>query len=222
MITLIEGPKNCGKTFLIKHSKFDSYKFPFIPYYKSMIALQPEDTGEGSKEAFHFTTAFDITIFSMMDSGVLGPITPLLIDRSFLSNIVLGELQSRITHDEGRKYIDYLAEQGYLEKAHMIYIDKFSAESGRSTNKDDWEFLGYEEQKQKYDQYFDYLKEEYEWEPVRFINNMKKEDIIKFDKTVIDMQFDRSKQAIKKGLGKIFNSELLDYIFDNVTPDRGE
>jgi len=185
MVILIEGARNTGKTFLLSHSKFDSYKFPFIEYYKAMIAKKPEDTGHESKEAFHFTTAFDVSLFSMMDSGVLCPIAPLLIDRSFLSNLVLGELQSRITHQEGRDYIDFLADQGYLEKLRMVYVDKFSPESGRSTNKDDWEFLGYEEQKQKYEQYFTYLKEEYEWEPTRFINQMTKVDIDEFDDVII-------------------------------------
>jgi len=215
MIVLIEGPKNVGKTFMLKHSKFDTYKFPFIPYYKSMMAVKPEDTGHQSKEAFHFTTAFDVTLFSLIEAGVIGPIVPLLIDRSFLSNVVLGELQSRITHAEGLKYIDYLAEQGYLDKINMIYIDKFSAESGRSTNKDDWEFLGYEEQKAKYEQYFKYLKETYEWEPTRYINQMTKGDILAFDKEVIKMQVDKSKDALKKGINKlgILHPSFVDTIF---------
>lgn len=216
MIILIEGPKNVGKTFMLKNSKFDSYKFPFIPYYKSMMADKPEDTGHQSKEAFHFSAAFDVTLFSMMNSGIVSSIAPLLIDRSFLSNVVLGELQSRITHAEGLKYIDYLAEQGYLEKLNMIYVDKFSAESGRSTNKDDWEFLGYEEQKAKYEQYFKYLKETYEWEPTRFINQMTKGDIIEFDKSIVKLHLDKSKDAVKKGLDKlkIFHSDFLNNLFD--------
>lgn len=217
MILLIEGAKNVGKTFLLKHSKFESYKFPFIDYYKAMIAKKPEDTGHKSKEAFHFTTAFDITLFSMMESGVISPLAPLLIDRSFLSNLVLGELQSRITHKQGLEYIDFLAEQGYLDKINMIYVDKFSAESGRSTNKDDWEFLGYEEQKQKYEQYFKYLEETYEWEPTRFINQMTKGDIIEFDKTILGVHLDKSKEAVKNGLDKmkIFHPDFLSTVFDN-------
>lgn len=214
MIVLIEGPKNVGKTFLLKHSKFESYKFPFIEYYKTMIAKKPEDTGHKSKEAFHFTTSFDVSLFSMIESGVISPITPLLIDRSFLSNVVLGELQSRITHAEGLEYIDFLADQGYLDKLNMIYVDKFSAESGRSTNKDDWEFLGYEEQKQKYEQYFTYLKEAYEWEPTRFINQMTKGDIIEFDRAILSVHIDKSKDSLKKGINAlgILHPDFVDKI----------
>lgn len=217
MVILIEGARNVGKTFMLKNSKFESYKFPFIPYYKSMMAEKPEDTGHESKEAFHFTTAFDVTLFSMMDAGVISPLVPLLIDRSFLSNVVLGELQSRITHAEGLKYIDYLADQGYLDKLHMLYIDKFSAASGRSTNKDDWEFLGYEEQKAKYEQYFKYLEETYEWKPTRFINQMTKGDIIEFDNAIVGIHAVKAKQTMKKGVEKmkIFHPDFLSNIFDN-------
>jgi len=186
-----------------------------------MMAIKPEDTGHESKEAFHFTTAFDVALFSMIENGIIGPMTPFMIDRSFLSNVVLGELQSRITHAEGLKYIDFLAEQGYLDKINMIYIDKFSAESGRSTNKDDWEFLGYEEQKAKYEQYFKYLKATYNWEPTRFINQMTKGDIIEFDKQVIKLQIDKSKDSLKKGINKlgILHPSFVDTIFGGGSED---
>lgn len=203
MVIGVEGPKNVGKTFLLGKSKFSTYKFPFIPYYKAQMAVKPEDTGEGSKEAFHFTTAFDVTLFSMIESKALIGF-PLLVDRSFLSNVVLGELQSRITHEEGCRYIDWLAEQGYLENFTVVYIDKKKPEDGRSNNKDDWEYLGYEEQQAKFEQYFKYLEEKHGWKPVRFVNAMNKEEIARFERTVTEIQLTRSKEnvkvAVKSGL----------------------
>jgi hypothetical protein len=175
-----------------------------------MIAKHPEDTGAGSKEAFHFSTSFDISLLSM--SKHIASISPLLVDRSFMSNVVLGEIQGRITHEEGIKYLDFLAESGYLDKAHVIYVDKHDPKAGRSDSKDDWDFLGYEEQKEKYEKYFSYLKEKYGWEPVRFTNQMIDTSSQMFDKTVLDMIMNRSKTQLKGLLGKFLSKEFIDTI----------
>jgi hypothetical protein len=198
MIIICEGPRNVGKTSLIEKSKFDNYKFPFISYYKQMLAVSPDDTGAGSKEAFHFSTAFDVSLLSLANAHAIGQLGPLLIDRGFLSNVVLGELQSRITHQEGLKYIDFLATNGYLKSIKVIYIDKEVSSDGRTTEKDDWDFLGYEEQKLKFEQYFAYLKTKYDWEPKRFINKMTPLDYARFTAVVFDMQILRTKNAINE------------------------
>lgn len=185
MIILCEGAKNTGKTYLIENSVFRSYKFPFIPYYKSMIAENSDDTGKNSNETFHFTASFDVTLLSMERQGNILRESTILIDRSFMSNIVLGELQGRISREYGKKYIDWLFENDYLNgKTKMIYVDKSMPNSGRTVHKDDWEFLGYDEQKNTFEKYFEYMKQKHNWEPVRFINEMNEKSLADFDNLI--------------------------------------
>jgi hypothetical protein len=192
MIILCEGAKNTGKTYLIENSEFRSYKFPFISYYKGMMAEIETDTGKNSAETFHFTASFDVTLLSMAQQGNLLCNNTILIDRSFMSNIVLGELQGRISHEYGKKYIDWLFENGHLDdQTKMIYVDKNLPDSGRTTHKDDWEFLGYEEQKETFEKYFDYLKIKHNWEPTRFINNMDEKSMENFDNLIKELNGSR-------------------------------
>lgn len=217
MVIAIEGSKNVGKSYLIGKSGDDSYKFPFQEYFKEFIAKDDKDTGNGSKEAFHFTTSFDVTLLSMIKANIIRPISTVLIDRSYLSNLVLGEIQGRITHEEGLKYIDWLAKKEILDVMPILYIDKKHKEDGRAVEKDKWEFLGYEQQKEVYEKYFKYLKDKYKIEPYRFIND--------FNGNITEMHFCMKIAEIEKtafgkairnklGLDSIFKDSFLDKIFN--------
>lgn len=189
MLILIEGPKNSGKSFLIEKLKgngFHSYKFPFIPYFKKFIAQNGEDTGKDSPSTYHFTTSFDVSLLSLNKEGLL-PFAPLLVDRSFLSNIVLGILQGRTTEHEGKKYIDWLVEQGYLENIRIIYVDKENKGQGRTEKKDDWEFLEYEKQAELFQKFLDYLHKEHNIGYGKFINKFDNESVGNFAKFVLKM-----------------------------------
>lgn len=214
MLYLIEGPKNCGKSYLLENSRYGSFKFPFISYFKKFIAKDDKDTGSQSKEAYHFSTSFDVSILSMEKSGII--VGTVLVDRGFLSNVVLGELQGRITHQQGLDYIDWLASENLLDVAPTIYIDKKDSGAGRTTNKDDWEFLGYDAQKAKYEEYFKYLKDRYNYTPVRFTNDFNGEETVKkFDSMVFEMENKWFRKELRSafGLDKVFNSDFLDKIF---------
>ena len=97
----------------------------------------------------------------------------------------------------------------------MIYVDKVAKEDGRTVKKDDWEYLGYDEQKAKYEQYFKYLKEEYNWEPIRFVNEMKSYSVDKFDKLILKQIAQTAGENLRDSmnLDAVFNADLLDKIF---------
>jgi hypothetical protein len=197
MLILVEGPKNVGKSHLIGQSKFKSYKFPFVEYFSSFIAKDEKDTGSKSKETYYFTTSYDVTLLSLNKAGML-PLLPTLIDRSFLSNIVLGVLQGRITEEEGYKYIDYLAKNSYLENTRIVYVDKVSKDQGKREEADNWEFLEYEKQAKLFTQYLDYLHKSHEVEHVRIINRFDQASSDKFNSVVKDL-------TIQSGITSLFN-----------------
>lgn len=185
MAILVEGCKNCGKTYLIESSGLESYKFPFIRYFDTFLSKHPGDTGGGSSETYHFSTGHDVTILTMIKQNLVS--ADLLIDRSFLSNVVLGEMQERISEKEGFAYLSWLASQDLLNAAPMIYIDKHDESQGRDFKKDDWEDMSYITQKDLYEKYFDYLKRFFGYEPVRIMNNFDEDSVNDFKFSVADI-----------------------------------
>lgn len=154
-IILIEGCRNTGKSYLIENSGISSYKFPFRTYFDEFLKTVTDTVGTGDKSTYHFSTSFDITLHSMSKLGLING--PLLIDRGFLSNLVLGVVQKRITDDDAHRYMDFLAQQGFLgSNVHVIYVYRKKAE-GRTEYKDQWEYLDSEEVHLKYTEYMEYL-----------------------------------------------------------------
>jgi|SRR3990172_93833 len=204
-LIIVEGCKNVGKSYLIdklKGNGFHVYKWPFQEYFKKFIAQNEEDTGKNSQSTFHFTASFDLTLLSLNREGIL-PFAPLLVDRSFLSNIVLGVLQNRITEFEGKKYIDWLVQQKYLENIRIIYVDKVNKEQGRTEKKDNWEFLDYSAQSELFTKFLDYLHKEHGIGYGRFVNKFDNESVGDFAKFVIRMNV------------KGFINKVVDFLFED-------
>lgn len=213
MVILLSGPKNSGKTYLIEKSKSDMYKFPFVPYQKEFLAKDKNDTGKGSKETWHFTTGYDITILSLNKANLIRSIFPVLVDRSFLDNIVLGVMQERITENYGYEYIDYLHAQGYLENVRILYVDKKNKEQGRTIKKDDWEFLEYEKQVELFAKYIKHLSKKYNIKTYQFVNKFDTESVESFKSMIHQIEKEKLSRSLKKILGG-----LVDSVFD--TPDQ--
>lgn len=177
---IIEGPKNVGKTYLLQQSGFRTYKFPFISYFEKFLKTDNNNTGANDKTTYHFTTSYDITLLSMFQAGLLDKAQPSVIDRGFISNLVLGVLQGRITDEDAYKFMDFLNEQGYLKNLVIVYVDKDDKQSGRKVDKDQWEYLGYEAQDAKFREYLSYYNDLTHTDFIEFKNDFTPEAVTQF------------------------------------------
>lgn len=184
-IIIIEGPKNVGKSYLMENSGIPSYKFPFAGYFNAFLKGNTDNVGTGDKATYHFTTSFDVSVMSLAKQGFIkGP--RLLIDRGFLSNLVLGVVQKRITDEDAYAYMDFLYKEGYIDSnVKIVYVKRGSMPGGRELPKDQWEYLTYDDVHNKYMQYIDYLQKEYNFPVEIFENNFDGESVVKFAETCL-------------------------------------
>lgn len=184
-IIIVEGAKNVGKTYLMETSGIPSYKFPFAGYFNTFLKDNTDSVGTGDKTTYHFTTSFDVTIMSMAKQGLIwGP--RLLVDRGFLSNLVLGVVQKRITDEDAYAYMDFLHREGYIgSNVRVLYIKRGNSPGGRDMPKDQWEYLTYEDVHNKYLLYIEYLREKFGFEVEIFENTFDGEAVVKFAETCL-------------------------------------
>jgi hypothetical protein len=167
-ITIIEGAKNVGKTFLLSQVKGKQiYKFPFADYFNEFMKGEDFNKSTADVSAYHFSTAFDVSLLSMNKLGLLTE-DNVIIDRGFLSNIVLGILQERITWDTARDYIIYLSNRGWLKDVQILYVQ---TEVSNDRNKDAWEHLSSDMQRRMYDACFNILAEVAPEVEIKIFNN---------------------------------------------------
>lgn len=98
-IVLYEGPRKVGKTFLAKKESEEGkgvyYKFPFT-----------EMTNISKGSDFHgISMGEDVQLLNLIYTGHLNN---LIIDRGFISTVVYGIINNRITKKEGFDYLNYI------------------------------------------------------------------------------------------------------------------
>lgn len=180
-LIIVEGAKNVGKTYLIENSGVPSYKFPFANYFNEFLKNNTDNVGTADDATYHFSTGFDISLLSLAKSGLVRE--PVIVDRGFLSNIVLGQTQNRITDEDAYAYIDFLHSNEYLgANLRVIYIQRRSSNTsgGRTEDKDQWEYLDYNKMNDKYHQYIGYLWEKYKFKCEIFYNDFDNESLYEF------------------------------------------
>lgn len=178
-LCIVEGVRNVGKTHLLAslaYTHWKAYKYPFASYFKANIERSSFQEDTRSASAFHFSTGFDVTLLSMHKESLLQG--PVVADRGFLSNIVLGVQQGRVTDEDATTYLRYLAAEGYLANVSVLYIT--ADEKADERGKDDWEYL---QAGAMHGLYMKYMKAAKELEPalkiVRFHNTF---DYVAVDK----------------------------------------
>lgn len=153
---ICEGARNVGKTFLLSNPglPLPVYKLPFVDYFKRFLTHGAFEDDRSNKGSHHFTAGYDVTVLGLHGTGVL---EPCILDRGFLSNIVLGVMQERITDDEAKSYISMLGTMGLLDNICVINVTaKFWPDD---RGKDDWSFLDYGNSRSLF-QYYGMLAEQ--------------------------------------------------------------
>jgi hypothetical protein len=193
---VIEGAQGVGKTYLLERYAGRVYKFPYVRYFREFLKRYDADTGHGSREAHHHTTGYDVTLLSMNRLGLLPK--DLIIDRGFVSNIVLSIIEGRSTEEEGYHYIDWLDAEGYLKGVHIILLRRAQGAKMPNRSKDEWEFLrdgeGYAEQDRLFAKFCDYAAHRKEGATVHELHNSFGDtDVPNFFDLVVSIQEGRVK-----------------------------
>ena len=95
MITMIEGPRNTGKTHLLKESGIKVYKFPFAKWY-DILELDDNKTA---------ANAFGMGRLILHDLHNQGYIDTIVTDRSILSPLAWGVIENRMTEQDSHKLL---------------------------------------------------------------------------------------------------------------------
>ena len=133
MITIFEGPRNSGKTFLAnKFSGINSskiFKFDFVGWFNNLSL-------EDNSEATHlFALGKEAMLLQLNRDGML---PDFVLDRGFLTVLTWGVLSGRISEEKAKSHLTILAEKGLLKNCRIVYV-KGDNPSKKSRNKDNWD-----------------------------------------------------------------------------------
>jgi hypothetical protein len=177
MLTIFEGARNSGKTYLAnlasEHNKIPVFKFEFVDWFN---LLKLEDSSEG----IHlFALGKEISIQQMNREGIL---PDMIMDRGFLTVIVWGVLAGRITEENAYRQLDLIISLGLLSNCRIYYIHGDNPNKS-DRNKDNWDFMDHNSQeKELYDRFINYLTENTdpeEFEIIIFENKFDESSIIR-------------------------------------------
>ena len=113
MITIIEGIRNVGKTYLLSRTYTKVYKFDF-PYWFKTLDLE-------EKESTHlFALGKEILLHNLNKEQF---INGLIVDRGILSVLVWGVMKGRINRKTAVKQLKDFANKGLLDNVRIVYID---------------------------------------------------------------------------------------------------
>jgi hypothetical protein len=133
MITIFEGPRNSGKTYLANKfaymNKATIFKFDFVGWFNS-LSLKDDS------EATHlFALGKEAMLLQLNRDGML---PDFVLDRGFLTVLSWGILSGRISEEIAKDQLKMLAEKGLLENCRIVYV--FGENPNKEArNKDNWD-----------------------------------------------------------------------------------
>lgn len=143
MVTMIEGPRNTGKTFLLSQTNKQVYKFPFANYIKESYTKQLNnihfDELNKNKPIHYFSVGSDLAVLELDKQNIINNV---YVDRNFLSTLVFGIQSGRISYDTALIEGEYIKTK--YDNYRIIYINReLVIEDNR--NKDDYDIYKYDE-----------------------------------------------------------------------------
>ena len=156
MLVIFEGARNSGKTHLAQiaaeHNNIPLYKFEFVKWFNSL------DLKDDSRESHLFALGKELQLLQANRDGILSPI---ILDRGFLTVLVWGVLSKRIDFEEAIQELDQIVSQGLLENCKVYYIHGDNPNKS-DRNKDNWDFRdNTSDEKYLYQKFITHLLENY-------------------------------------------------------------
>lgn len=134
MITIFEGPRNSGKTFLAReyalHNNLKIFKFEFVQWFNNLKLPDNETI------THNFALGKEIMLLQLNRDGLL---PGFVLDRGILTVLTWGILSGRITKQEAMDQIEMIASQGLLDNCEIVYVLGTNPDK-KNRNKDNWDF----------------------------------------------------------------------------------
>jgi len=134
MITIFEGQRNSGKTFLSREysslKNLRIFKFDFVGWF-NRLELPDSDT-----TTHNFALGKELMLLQLNRDGLL---PDFVLDRGILTVLTWGILSGRITENEAINQIKMIAEEGLFDNCEIVYVYGENPNKG-DRNKDNWDF----------------------------------------------------------------------------------
>lgn len=134
MITIFEGARNSGKTFLAnayaKQTNLPIYKFEFSGWFSELMIPDDDPT------THYFALGKEAMLLQLNRDGFL---SDFILDRGFLTVLTWGIISDRITHQLALQQLNLLRDKGLLGNLKIILVEGTNP-SSEARNKDLWDF----------------------------------------------------------------------------------
>ena len=173
MITMIEGPRNTGKTHLLKEAGIKVYKFPFAKWYDIL------DLGKDKLAA----NAFGMGRLILHDLDNNGYIDNIITDRSIITPLAWGVIEGRMSERESHKLLMQMINNGIINSDNKIVYMKGDNPNGRNRG-DHWDNSDYEIEDRMYYHIMETI-DKYLGNVIEFENKFDKLSVALFKKMLI-------------------------------------
>ena len=173
MITMIEGPRNTGKTHLLRESGIKVYKFPFAKWYDIL------DLGKDKLAA----NAFGMGRLILHDLDNNGYIDNIITDRSIITPLAWGVIEGRRSQKESQKLLMEMINNGIINSDNKIVYMKGDNPHGRNRG-DHWDEADYEIEDRMYYHIMETL-DKYLGNVIEFENKFDKISVALFKKLLV-------------------------------------
>ncbi len=133
MITIFEGQRNSGKTFLSReYSKtkcIPIFKFDFVGWFNRL------DFKDSDKLTHNFALGKELMLLQLNKEGFL---QDFVLDRGILTVLTWAITSKRITKQEAISQLDMISSQGLLENCEIVFVEGQNPNK-ESRNKDQWD-----------------------------------------------------------------------------------
>lgn len=134
MLTIFEGARNSGKTYLAnqysKNSGIPIYKFEYTKWFEFL------NLKDNALEAHALASGKEMALLQLNRDGVL---LDAISDRGPFTILVWGVMSGRISQETGLNQLSDIAKSGLLDKCRIVYISGENPDKS-ARNKDQWDF----------------------------------------------------------------------------------
>ncbi len=133
MITIFEGPRNSGKTYLShEYSRLNNteiFKFDFVGWFDRL------SLADDKKETHLFALGKELMLLQLNSQGLL---PDFVLDRGILTVLTWGVISNRISKETALSQLEMISSLGLFENCEIVFVTGQNP-STELRNKDHWD-----------------------------------------------------------------------------------
>lgn len=184
MRMIIEGPRNCGKTYLCdKLSRdVDTFKYKFSDFYEDLKMQDIICKPLTDPDWHYFSLGKDTMLLETLRTGAFDDTHNWFIDRSFLSSVVYSVICKRIALESAELYTNYIQKKyGSMFNTTPILLIHGQNPKERGT-KDAWDIYNHAYTEAMH--LYTYLLNKYQIKYLGFENDYTDESVKRFTELI--------------------------------------